>query len=172
VVLGDDSLEAELADGGEKRPPVVEPLACRPRWAVETEALEHLSALEVRLARELDAVSLQEVEDDERHRHGHVPVEHASANVREVGLASLPRDELAVEDESGRKCAKLRQDLSHFPTAAAPHSQVVLGRDERAEAVPLQLEGPPRAGGQRPGASEHRVRQPQKRHASGLNRFR
>jgi hypothetical protein len=47
-------------------------------------AFEHLSAVEVRLSGEVDAVSLQEVEDDEGHLYGHVPIEHASADVREV----------------------------------------------------------------------------------------
>jgi hypothetical protein len=49
VALRHDALEAELADRGEERLSVVEPLACRPGWAVQAEALELLSALEVRL---------------------------------------------------------------------------------------------------------------------------
>jgi transposase len=56
---------------------------------------------------------------------------------------------------------KLGQDGRHVPPTSTPNTQTVLGRDDRAEAVPLELEGPPRAGGQRPGAGKHRVRQPQ-----------
>jgi hypothetical protein len=41
------------------------------------------------------------------------------------------------------------------PTTTAEHA-AVLGRDDGAEAVPLQLEGPARAGGQWSGASQHR----------------
>lgn len=50
---------------------------------------------------------------------------------------------------------------AHDSPLWAPHAQVALRRDDRAESVPLQLEGPPRAGGRGPGARQHRFRQPQ-----------
>ena len=64
----------------------------------------------------------------------------------------------------GREVALgLRQHRRHVPPSATPNTKAVLRRDESAKAVPLELEGPPRAGGQRPGTRQHRVGKPQRR---------
>jgi hypothetical protein len=91
-----------------------------------------------------------------------------------MGLAPLPRHELAVEYESGWEAAQLRQDGRHVPAPAAADVQAVLRRNDRPKAVPLQLEGPFRAGGQWPSARQHRIMKPQDENATtgGSVRFR
>ncbi len=78
-----------------------------------------------------------------------------------MGLAPLPRHELAVEYESGWKAAQLWQDRRHVPPPAAADVQAILRRSDRPKAVPLQLEGPSGAEGQRSGAGEHWIGKPQ-----------
>ena len=51
MALRDDTLEAQLADGGEERAAVVERLLRRPRTTVERELLELLSPVDVRTSR-------------------------------------------------------------------------------------------------------------------------
>src|SRR4029453_5630151 len=95
-----------------------------------------MSPLFVRLSCQIPLVAAQEIEDDEGHRHGHVPIEHASADVREMGLAPLPRHELAVEYESGWEAAQLRQDRRHVPAPAAADVQAIGRRKRSPESRP------------------------------------
>ena len=99
-------------------------------------------------------------EDHEGQRHRHVAVEDAPAHEREGGLASLPGDELAVEHEPIRKGSELGQHGCHVPTPSAGTAKPSSVR-QVAKAVPLELEGPSRTGGQVSGARQHRVGQPQ-----------
>jgi len=78
--------------------PRVECLRRAPVGAVQSELLEHRSALVVREAHDISALDAQQVEGDERQRRRFTLHEHALAQLREVGLAvCVGGDELAVE---------------------------------------------------------------------------
>jgi hypothetical protein len=76
-----------------------------------------------------------------------------------IRLTFTPCDELAIEAGIRWQRPELGEQWSHVPAAAAPNAESVLCRNDRPEPVPLEIEGPPRAGGQRPGARKHRVGQ-------------
>ena len=51
--------------------------------------------------------------------------------------------------------------MGHVPAAPAASAEAGVRADQAAEAVELRLERPAAAGGDRPGAGEHRFGQPQ-----------
>ena len=76
------------------------------------------------------------------------------------GKSGLPSassaDELAVEDRTHRQLREEPGAVGHIPAAAAD-SERPLGRDDRAEAVPLHFVAPVAPVRELPGSGKHRL---------------
>jgi hypothetical protein len=82
-------------------------------------------------------------------------MKEAVADEREVRLAVCEGDDLSIEVRLGWKLGKLPQERGHVPAAPRADLEVSVPADERAEAVPLDLERVV-AGRDRTRAREHR----------------
>ncbi len=108
-------------------------------------------------SRRLTAVDCEQVERDETDTDRAVAVEHPLAEKRPVRCSAfVERDEFAVEHETAGKNVELRHLARHVPAASAANTKAVLGRDDRAEPVPLEFERPLVAFRESAGARQHR----------------
>src|SRR5581483_2152117 len=163
LALRDHAFEATLAHDVEQHLSVRERRHDAGKPFVERERLEKLAPLTVALQCCRLAVEREHVERHVRNRDVVLPVQHPRAEPVEVGVAvAVEGDQLAVELHVGRqRLLELGQERRHVPAATAAGAEAAVRADEAAKAVELRFEAPPRTGGDRARAREHRFWQPQ-----------
>jgi hypothetical protein len=126
--------------------------------AVQVERFELRASLRVRRGHQALTFEAEHVKHDVSQPNVRATVEEPFADEREVrGAGRVEGDQFAVEDPARRERCKFWDEFGHVQATPAAETEAILGAEEAAEPVPLDLETPLTAGRDRLRPGKHRL---------------